>query len=126
MTSKTGRLKPSKKPQPMQLSATGFSTHKACSKALRHCRRQAGILNGSCSVSIQPVMITGVATWRCRCGFSIKVVTETDRANSYNPDRLIASCPNCKGGQVIYAHRIISVTLEERDGLFPVPPSQPK
>jgi ribosomal protein S27E len=63
-------------------------------------------------------MITGVATWRCKCGVSVKVVTETDRANS-NPDRLIASCPNCKDEQAVYAHRIISVTVDKGTGVFP-------
>src|SRR5262249_8153792 len=63
-------------------------------------------------------MITGVAAWRCKCGVSVKVVTETDRGMSSDPDRLIAACPNCKDEQVIHAHRIISVTVNTGSGLF--------
>jgi hypothetical protein len=55
-------------------------------------------------------MITSVATWRCQCGTVVKVVTETDRANSDAPDRLNAECPECGEAQVIYGHRIVSVT----------------
>jgi len=67
---------------------------------------------------VSGTMITGVATWRCKCGVSVKVVTETDRAKSA-PDRLIASCPNCKDQQVVYADRIITVTAVEGTGVFP-------
>jgi hypothetical protein len=63
-------------------------------------------------------MITGVAAWRCTCGVSVKVVTETDRGTFSDPDRLMAACPNCKDKQVIHAHRIISVTVNTSGGLF--------
>jgi hypothetical protein len=59
-------------------------------------------------------MITSVATWRCSCGTGIKVVTETDRANSEELDRLKATCPNCGDPQIIYGHRIVTITVERQ------------
>jgi hypothetical protein len=59
-------------------------------------------------------MITSVATWRCNCGAGIKVVTETDRGNSEELDRLKAACPNCGDPQIIYGHRIVTITVERQ------------
>lgn len=55
-------------------------------------------------------MITSIAGWKCKCGISVQVITETDRANSDHPDTLKAACPNCDDKQVIYGHRIVSVS----------------
>src|SRR5262249_53884191 len=60
-------------------------------------------------------MITSVAVWRCECGVTIKVVTETDRARIAEIDHLTASCPNCGDEQLVYAHRIISVTSQKNE-----------
>jgi hypothetical protein len=59
-------------------------------------------------------MITTVATWRCKCGAGVKVIAETDRQKI--AATVVAACPDCGDKQVIYAHRIISVTAEKRDG----------
>jgi hypothetical protein len=58
-------------------------------------------------------MIKGVATWRCKCGHRVKVITETDRSRIADVDRLPAACPNCGDKQIIYAHRILSVKTED-------------
>jgi hypothetical protein len=55
-------------------------------------------------------VITSVAFWRCKCGTSVKVVTETDQANSEYADQLDARCPRCGEPQLIQGHRVMSVT----------------
>ncbi len=55
-------------------------------------------------------MITGVATWRCKCGVTVKVITELDPSRVIE-DRHEAQCPNCGDKQIVYAHRIIEVTM---------------
>jgi hypothetical protein len=55
-------------------------------------------------------MIKGVATWRCKCGASVKVITETDKGRINDGIRLEAACPNCGDKQIIFAHRIIATT----------------
>jgi hypothetical protein len=60
-------------------------------------------------------MITGVAIWICNCGLRLKVVTETDKANIDRLDRVIVTCPKCSAEQPLYAHRIISVTIDRSD-----------
>ena len=60
-------------------------------------------------------MITGVARWRCKCGVSIKVVTETDKTRINENVSIEAACPKCKDRQVIYAHRIIEISTEKPD-----------
>lgn len=57
-------------------------------------------------------MITSVARWRCRCGASVKVTTETDKARINENVRREAACPKCGDKQQVYAHRIIEVTAE--------------
>ncbi len=61
-------------------------------------------------------MIKGVSTWRCKCGVSVKVVTETDKAQINEGIRVEAACPKCGDKQTIYAHRIIAVTTYKDDG----------
>ena len=56
-------------------------------------------------------MIKGVATWRCKCGVTVKVITEIDRARMNEDVRLEAQCPNCGDRQIVYAHRILAVTM---------------
>jgi hypothetical protein len=61
-------------------------------------------------------MITSVASWRCRCGVSVKIVTEVELTRMTEANRLEASCPNCGDKQTIYGHRIIAATIENRNG----------
>ena len=56
-------------------------------------------------------MIKGVATWHCKCGVTVKVLTETDRARINEDIRHEAQCPNCGDKQIVYAHRILQVTM---------------
>ena len=59
-------------------------------------------------------MIKGVATWHCKCGVAVKVITETDETDrtGMNEDiRHEAQCPNCGDKQIVYAHRIREVTM---------------
>jgi hypothetical protein len=56
-------------------------------------------------------MIKGFATWRCKCGVTVKVITETDRARINEDLRREAQCPNCGDGQIVYAHRVLKVTM---------------
>jgi hypothetical protein len=60
-------------------------------------------------------MITGVSRWRCKCGISIKVLTETDKARINEGTRIEVDCPKCGDKQLIYAHRVIEVTAEKPD-----------
>ena len=69
---------------------------------------------GSIFIFGSTIMITSVATWRCKCGVTIKVVTETDRARSEEHARVAVSCPKCGDEQSLYAHRIVSITTETR------------
>ena len=55
--------------------------------------------------------LRGVATWRCKCGVTVKVITETDRARINEDIRHEAQCPNCGDRQIVYAHRILAVTM---------------
>jgi hypothetical protein len=55
-------------------------------------------------------MITEVATWRCKCGVTVKVITEADRSRIIQ-DRHEAQCPNCGDKQTVYADRILEVTM---------------
>jgi ribosomal protein S27E len=52
-----------------------------------------------------------VSTWRCKCGASIKVVSELDR-DQPSETRQVA-CPKCGDEQKVYAHTIISVTTQQ-------------
>jgi hypothetical protein len=54
-------------------------------------------------------MIITVTIWRCKCGASVKVLTEAARNQA---GTVIAACPNCGHQQLIDAQRLISVTLE--------------
>jgi hypothetical protein len=56
-------------------------------------------------------MINGVATWRCKCGVTVKVITETDRTRINEDIRHEAQCPSCGDKQIVYAHRIVEVTV---------------
>jgi hypothetical protein len=58
-------------------------------------------------------MISGVARWRCKCGVSIKVVTETDGDRIDDGVRVEVTCPKCGHRQVIDAHRVRTITTEE-------------
>jgi hypothetical protein len=60
-------------------------------------------------------MISSVARWRCKCGVSIKAVTETDKLHIDDNVRIEVTCPKCGDKQPIYAHRIIEVTTEKPD-----------
>jgi Zn finger protein HypA/HybF involved in hydrogenase expression len=55
-------------------------------------------------------MTTEVATWRCKCGVTVKVITEADRSRIIE-DRHEAQCPNCGDAQTVYADRILEVTM---------------
>jgi len=67
-------------------------------------------------------MNKGVATWRCKCGVSVKVITETDRARINEDIRHEAQCPNCGDSQIVYARRILAVTMYKTK----LPPQLPK
>jgi hypothetical protein len=56
-------------------------------------------------------MIKGFATWRCKCGVNVKVITETDRTRISEDVRHEAQCPNCGDRQIVYAHRVLEVTM---------------
>jgi len=56
-------------------------------------------------------MVKGFATWRCKCGVTVKVITETDRVRINQGVRHEAQCPNCGDKQMVYAHRILQVTM---------------
>jgi hypothetical protein len=56
-------------------------------------------------------MIKGFATWRCKCGVTVKVITETDRTRINEDVRHEAQCPNCGDTQIVYAHRVLEVTM---------------
>ena len=56
-------------------------------------------------------MITEVATWRCKCGVTVKVITEADHSRIIE-DRHEAQCPNCGDTQTVYADRILEVTMD--------------
>ena len=58
-------------------------------------------------------MITRVATWRCKCGVTVRVVTETDRARIADVERLTAACPTCGDKQIVLAHTILSINAEK-------------
>jgi hypothetical protein len=60
-------------------------------------------------------MISGVARWRCKCGVSVKAVTETDKVRINENVRIDAVCPKCGDRQPIYAHHIIEITTEKPD-----------
>jgi hypothetical protein len=60
-------------------------------------------------------MISSVSRWRCKCGVSIKAITETDKARIDDNVRLEVACPKCGDKQLVYAHRIIEVTAERPD-----------
>jgi hypothetical protein len=61
-------------------------------------------------------MIITVTIWRCKCGASVKVLTEADRDE---PGAVIAACPKCSDQQLIRAQRLISVTLEREGTALP-------
>jgi predicted RNA-binding Zn-ribbon protein involved in translation (DUF1610 family) len=56
-------------------------------------------------------MIKGASTWRCKCGVTVKVITESDSARINEDIRHEAKCPNCGDKQIVYAHRILEVTM---------------
>jgi len=56
-------------------------------------------------------MIKGIATWRCKCGVNVKVITETDRTRINEAVRQEVQCPHCGDRQIVYAHRILEVTM---------------
>ena len=58
------------------------------------------------------IMISGISRYRCKCGVSIQVVSETDKARIDQGIRLEVECPECKENQVIYAHRITKIAVE--------------
>jgi hypothetical protein len=58
-------------------------------------------------------MIRTTSTWRCRCGANIKVVGETERNKPLAT--ALAQCPKCGDQQVIYAGRIIAITVENEE-----------
>jgi ribosomal protein S27E len=60
-------------------------------------------------------MIKGVSQWRCKCGVTVKVLTETDRGTINEGFNLEVACPNCGDRQHIYAHRAVQVTTEAPD-----------
>jgi hypothetical protein len=60
-------------------------------------------------------MISSIACWRCKCGVSIKAITETDKAGINDNVRVEVACPECGDKQLIYAHRIIEVSAETPD-----------
>jgi 5-methylcytosine-specific restriction endonuclease McrA len=61
-------------------------------------------------------MITSVATWRCKCGTTVTVITETNRSDSEIPARLKAACPKCGDSQTIYGHRIVTIKAAHPTG----------
>jgi hypothetical protein len=65
--------------------------------------------------SLRRHMISSVACWRCKCGASVKAVTEIDKTRIKDNVRLEVACPKCGDKQLVYAHRIIEVTAETPD-----------
>ena len=68
---------------------------------------------------VKAAVISGVSRWRCKCGVSIKVLTETERARIDKDIRNEVACPKCGERQVIYAHRVSSITIEKADPVSP-------
>jgi hypothetical protein len=56
-------------------------------------------------------MINGVASWHCKCGVTVKVITETDRTRINEDIRHEPQCPNCGDKQIVYAHRVLKVAM---------------
>jgi hypothetical protein len=61
-------------------------------------------------------MITIVATWRCKCGVSVKVVAEADEQKPTST--VVATCPDCGDKQTVHAYRIISVTNDKGEDVL--------
>ncbi|HLH30014.1 MAG TPA: hypothetical protein VKY31_02350 [Terriglobia bacterium] len=61
-------------------------------------------------------MIKTVATWRCKCGTSIKVVGEVPRDKPHTTQK--AACPKCGESQSVYAETIHSITIEKDLGVI--------
>jgi hypothetical protein len=60
-------------------------------------------------------MVVGiVASWRCKCGIRVKVLSQVDP--SQPPATQVASCPNCGDSQTVEGDKIISVTQDISDG----------
>ena len=57
-------------------------------------------------------MIYGVSRYRCKCGVSLQVLTETDKSRIDEAIRLEVACPKCLEKQVIYAHRITKIDID--------------
>jgi DNA-directed RNA polymerase subunit RPC12/RpoP len=61
-------------------------------------------------------MISSVARWRCSsCSASLKAITETDQVEITDRVRLELTCPNCSETQLLYADRLVEVTVETSD-----------
>jgi hypothetical protein len=61
---------------------------------------------------------TAVAIWRCRCGVSIKVVTQLDTSGPASTQ--IAICPGCAEPHPVLADRIVSVANDTPSNTLPV------
>jgi hypothetical protein len=57
-------------------------------------------------------MIPGVSHYRCKCGLSLQVLTETDKSRIDERTLLEVACPKCQEKQVIYAHRITKIEVD--------------
>ena len=60
-------------------------------------------------------MITRVTNWRCKCGVTVKVVTETDRDRIADLEHLTAVCPRCGDKQTVLAHKILSISAKKNE-----------
>jgi DNA-directed RNA polymerase subunit M/transcription elongation factor TFIIS len=56
-------------------------------------------------------MGTSVSSWPCKCGNTVKVISEVDRAQPSETKEV--ACPKCGNKQIVYAHIIISVTVQK-------------
>jgi hypothetical protein len=61
-------------------------------------------------------MTNGIATWRCKCGVTVKVATETDADGIHDDVRVEAECPICGDKQLVHAYRIIGITAYINSG----------
>jgi hypothetical protein len=55
--------------------------------------------------------MNAVFSWRCKCGLSIRVIGETERASP--TVKSTVRCPSCNDEQIIAASNVISVTRDQ-------------
>jgi hypothetical protein len=60
--------------------------------------------------------MTNVSTWRCKCGITIKVVTEMDRTKPANTQ--VAVCPKCGDKQAVHGDKILSIADDSHNTIL--------